>query len=113
MLRDRFVVAVKDQAVKQKLQLITDRSLDKAMTIARQHEQVKLQMREQQLEHDQHVADARVSPSPRKAGQYMNPKDGCTASKYRYLMSRDRLTRKCERCGYAEHLCRFVNLKVK
>ena len=38
-------MGVIDQAVKQKLQLITDLSLEKAVTIARQHEQVKLQMR--------------------------------------------------------------------
>ena len=37
MVRDGFVMGVRDQAVKQKLQLITDLSLDKAMTIARQH----------------------------------------------------------------------------
>ena len=95
---------VRDQAVKRKLQLITDLTLDKAMAIARQHEQVKLHMREQQLEQDQHDAEARVSPSPRTAGRYSKPKDRHTASKYRYSMSRDRLTRKCERCGYAEDL---------
>ena len=33
MVRDRFVMGVRDQAVKQ-LQLITDLSLEKAMTIA-------------------------------------------------------------------------------
>ena len=104
-------MGVVDQAVKQNLQLITDLSLEKAMTIARLHEQVKLQMREQQLEHDQHVAEARVSPSPRTAGRYTKPKDGHTASKYRYSMSRDRLTRKCERCGYAEHLRGGVALR--
>ena len=37
MVRDRFVMGVRDKAVKQELQLITDLSLDKAMTIARQH----------------------------------------------------------------------------
>ena len=91
MVRDRFVIGVRD------LQLITNLSLDKAMTIARQHEQVKLQMREQQLEQDQHVAEAKVSPSPRTAGRYTKPKDRHTASKYRYSMPRDRLTRMCER----------------
>ena len=74
------------------------------MTIARQHEQVKLQMGEQQLGEKQLVAEARGFPSPRTAGRYTKPTDGHTASKYRYSMSRDRLTRKCERCGYAEHL---------
>ena len=72
--------------MKQKLQKITDLSLEKAMsmTIARQHEQVELQMREQQLEYDQHVTEARVSPSPKTAGRYTKPKDRHTASKYRY-----------------------------
>ena len=88
-------MGVRNQAVKQKLQLITDLSLDKAMTIARHHEQVKLQMREQQLEQDQHVAEARVSSSPRTASRYTKPKVRHTASKYRYSMSRNRLTRKC------------------
>ena len=97
-------MGVRDQAVKRKLQLITDLSLDKAMSVARQHEQVKLQMREQQLEQDQHVAEARVSPSPRTAGRYTKPKDRHTASKYRYSTTRDRLPRKCERWDYAEHL---------
>ena len=115
MVKDRFVVGVRDQAVKGKLQLITDLSLDKAMSIARQHEQVKLQMREQQLEQDQHVAEVRVSPSPRTAGRYTKPKDRHTASKYRYSTTRDRLPRKCERWGYAEHLrggsCNKCNAK--
>ena len=44
-VRDRFVVGLKDMAVKQKLQLIADLSLDKAITIARQHEQVKEQLK--------------------------------------------------------------------
>ena len=83
--------------MKQKLQLVTELSLDRAMTTARQHEQVKLQMKEQQPEQEQHVAEARISVSPRTAGRYTKPKDRRTASKYRYSMSRDRLTRKCER----------------
>ena len=33
MVRDRFVMGVRDQAVKEKLQLISDLNLDKAMTI--------------------------------------------------------------------------------
>ena len=113
MVRGRFVMGVRDKAVKQKLQLITNLSLDKAMTIARQHEQVKLQMREQQLEQEQHVAEARVSPSPGTAGRYTKPKDGHTASRYRYSMSRDRLPRKWERCGYAEHLTHRVMMMVE
>ena len=92
-------MGVRDQAVKQTLQLITDPSLDKAMTIARQHEQVKLQTREQHLEQDQHVAEARVSPSPRIAGPYTKRKDRHTANN------------QCERCGYTEHFAERVALR--
>ena len=42
MVRDRFVMGINDPLVKQKLQLMgADLSLDKAVTIARQNEQVK------------------------------------------------------------------------
>ena len=45
-------------------------------------------MREHQLEHDRHVAEARVSQSPRTAGRYTKPKGRRTENKYRYSMSR-------------------------
>ena len=69
MIRDRFIMVIKDPSVKQKLQLITDLSLEKAVTIARQDEQVKSQMREQLHEN---VAEARVVP--RVAGRYAKDK---------------------------------------
>ena len=51
MVRDRFVMGINDPLVKQKLQLMAaDLSLDKAVSIARQNEQMKTQMREQ-LQH--------------------------------------------------------------
>ena len=46
-VRDRFVIGLNDYKLKEKLQLIHDLSLDKALEIARQHEQIKLQMKQQ------------------------------------------------------------------
>ena len=40
-VRDRIIVGLKDTIVKQKLELIDDLTLDQAITIARQHEQIK------------------------------------------------------------------------
>jgi hypothetical protein len=43
-VRDRFVVGLRDSHIKQKLQLKADPTLSDAITLARQHEQVKQQM---------------------------------------------------------------------
>ena len=49
-VRDRFVVGLQDISVKQKLQLMPDLTLSKAVDIARQHEQVKQQMAQQGIQ---------------------------------------------------------------
>ena len=46
-VRDRFVIGLKDQTVKHKLQLESDLTLERAVAIAHQHEQL-LQQRQQQ-----------------------------------------------------------------
>ena len=46
-VRDRLVLGVQDQELSQKLQLESNLTLDKAVTIARQHELVKTQIKEQ------------------------------------------------------------------
>ncbi|KAK7088508.1 hypothetical protein V1264_022419 [Littorina saxatilis] len=46
-LRDRFVVGLKDVRLKEKLQLTHDLTLSKAIEVARQHEQIKEQMKQQ------------------------------------------------------------------
>ena len=46
-VRDRFVVGLLDKKLKEKLQLTQDLTLPRALEIARQHEQVKLQLKEQ------------------------------------------------------------------
>lgn len=47
-VRDRFVVGLRDIKLKEKLQLIHDLTLSRALEIARQHEQIKKQIRDQQ-----------------------------------------------------------------
>ena len=59
------------------------------MTIARQNEQVKTQMREQ-LQHTAHISEARAG------GRYV--KDRCRAEP-----QKSQTAQKCERCGYAQH----------
>ena len=46
-ITDRLVLGLQDQELSQKLQLESDLTLDKAVTIARQHELVKTQIKEQ------------------------------------------------------------------
>ena len=90
MVRDRFVMGINDPLVKQKLQLMAaDLSLDKAVSIARQNEQVKTQMREQ-LQHTAHVSEARAGGRYLKDRRRAEPQKSQTAQK-------------CERCGYAQH----------
>ena len=66
-----------------------DLSLDKAVTIARQNEQVKTQMREQ-LQHTAHVSEARAGGRYVKDRRRAEPQKSQTAQK-------------CERCSYAQH----------
>ena len=83
-------MGINDPLVKQKLQLMAaDLSLDKAVTIARQNEQVKTQMREQ-LQHTAHVSEARAGGRYVKDRRRAEPQKSQTAQK-------------CERCGYAQH----------
>ena len=88
MVRDRFVMGINDPLVKQKLQLMAaDLSLDKAVTIARQNEQVKTQMREQ-LQHTAHVSEARAGGRYVKDRRRAEPQKRQTAKKRRAMWLR-------------------------
>ncbi len=73
-VRDRFVVGLIDRRLKEKLQLTHELTLSKAIEIARQHEQVKLQLKEQQIEERAETAETQskfrnkgqTQPSPNK-----------------------------------------------
>jgi hypothetical protein len=57
-VRDRLVIGLRDPVVKEKLQLMSELSLDRAINTARRGEMVKEQMREQRGEADE-VSDSR------------------------------------------------------
>ena len=74
-------MGIGDPLVKQKLQLMAaDWSLDKAVTIARQNEQVKTQMREQ-LQHTAHVSEARAGGRYVRDRRRAEPQKSQTAKK--------------------------------
>ena len=100
MVRDRFVMGIHDPSVKQKLQLISDLSLDKAVTIARQNEQVLSQMRAQQQ-------SARVvsEASTRSTGRYAKhptTRQRAPPPPHQRPQTTGHST-KCDRCGYSAH----------
>ena len=90
MIRDRFVMGINDPSVKQKLQLVTELSLDKAVMIARQNEQVKMEMRVQL--HEQ-VAEAKIVS---RTGTY-------ASREKRSPRQKPISTQNCDRCGYSQH----------
>ena len=55
-IRDRLVIGLRDSRVKEKLQLVSDLSLDKAITIARREEMIKEQMKLQERMKNEAVA---------------------------------------------------------
>ncbi|XP_014676826.1 PREDICTED: uncharacterized protein K02A2.6-like [Priapulus caudatus] len=88
-VRDRFVVGLLDRGVKQNLQLMPDLTLDKASAVARQHEQVKLQMVQQQASH-QEVSEAKFKQREHRP-------------KWKKDVSSHKTKQKCNRCGYDCH----------
>ncbi len=93
MVRDRFVVGLLDTSVKQKLQLVDNLTLGKAVDIARQHEQVKQQLVQQSAQQALEADEARRN-TQKKGKKVYAKKDTQNASKD---------VRKCQYCGYEKH----------
>ena len=68
-IRDRLVVGLKDQKTKEKLQLTYDLTLQKSLEIARQQEQIKAQMRDQNKASDIDEARKANKSRPRQPHQ--------------------------------------------
>ena len=68
-VRDRLVVGLIDRRLKEKLQLMHDLTLSKALEVARQHEQIKNQMKQQNgtVENDADEAKLRHSARGRRS----------------------------------------------
>ena len=101
MVRDRFVMGIHDPSVKQKLQLISDLSLDKAVTIARQNEQVLSQMRAQQ-QSARVVSEASTRSTGRYAKHPTTRRQRAPPPPHQRPQTTGHST-KCDRCGYSAH----------
>lgn len=94
-VRDRLVVGLRDSNVKQKLQLTHDLTLTKAIDIARQYEQVKQQLAQQQHNDAAQVNEARAFPKGKQKRPKNHPKSQQPQTQ--------KLPQRCERCGYDKH----------
>lgn len=93
-IRDRLVLGLNDQELSEKLQLETDLTLRKAITLARQHEQVKQEMTEQRR--GQHVDSVRH----KKSGQQFKPRHS-----FGHANSHSQAYRQhCGKCGRSHEL---------
>ena len=94
-VRDRFVAGLCDRTVKQKLQLNADLTLNKAVIMARQHEQVAEQLAQQlaQTQMGPGVNEARVRRRSKPQQKPFSPAPSASA----------KTSSKCSRCGYETH----------
>ena len=94
-IRDRLVLGLQDQELSQKLQLESDLTLDKAVTIARQQELVKTQIKEQR-----HGAAAAAVDSF-SGGQHQFTRGGRPSrrAKSKHAGTGTLTTQSCTRCG--------------
>ena len=109
-IRDRFVVGLNETIVRQKLELIDDLTLDRAITIARQHEQVKSQLAHQNQQLTQEVGEARSQPKRFSGKKEFKPRSTKTRSSTAQQASKTpewdfqgTHGQCCQRCGYESH----------
>ena len=101
---DCFVIGVQNNDISTKLQLIPDLSLEKAIQVARQTEQVKLQKTYQETKIDEARAHGRStnksSQRDKKPARYQS---GTPGKQHTKPQSQNRSNNKCGRCGYDRH----------
>ncbi|GFO02651.1 Pol polyprotein [Plakobranchus ocellatus] len=82
IIRDRFVVGLTDQKLKEKLQLIHDLTLKKALETARQHELIKSQMKAQAVVDLVSKNNSKASSNPKpRPGSSSNQRAACVKKK--------------------------------
>ena len=108
-IRDRLVVGLLDCRLKEKLQLLPDLTLSRALDVARQHEQIKLQMRtENGASASSHADELMRQPKPRgrgrgRGGGSRNRSGNMPQGRRSKGDTRptDRSHAQCRRCGYS------------
>ena len=104
-IRDRLVLGLQDQELSQKLQLESDLTFDKAVTITRQHELVKTQIKEQK-----HGAAAAIYSCSRGQHRFTRCGRPSHRAKSKQTGTGTCNTQSCTRCGtkHDKRNCPFV-----
>lgn len=122
-IRDRIVIGIMDKEVSHKLQLEADLTLEKAIQLARQSEQVKQQSAARvettvnEVRQKQYNSTKRSYDKPRQApGQKYENKQNCqrcnrTHDNRGNCPARNKRCRKCNKIGHFEAVCKTKMLK--
>ncbi|KAI4898509.1 hypothetical protein NFI96_006164, partial [Prochilodus magdalenae] len=124
-IRDRIVIGLTDSDVSQKLQLEPELTLEKAITVARQSEQIKKQ--QANLRAEKHVDELRSKMARRSNTKANNTsynkqerrkmeRDNCTRCGWSHngreqCPARNKTCRKCNKVGHFERVCKTKMVK--
>ncbi|XP_018403211.1 PREDICTED: uncharacterized protein LOC108780116 [Cyphomyrmex costatus] len=95
LIRDRIIIGIRDTRVSEKLQLINDLTVDKALEIARQAETQAREGKRLRQEVEEETKVDRVSQKRRNFPRHKFSNDGETSRRTEQV---------CGRCGYPNHL---------
>ncbi|GFO45821.1 Pol polyprotein [Plakobranchus ocellatus] len=113
IIRDRFVVGLTDQKLKEKLQLIHDLTLKKALETARQHELIKSQMKAQAVVDlvSKNNSKASSNPEPRP-GSSSNQRAACgRCGRQHGPRQCPAYGKECMKCGGRNHFAKVCHTK--
>ena len=113
IIRDRFVVGLIDQKLKEKLQLIHDLTLKKALETARQHELIKSQMKAQQAEVDL-VSKKQFKSFRTSSSKSSNQKANCGRCGRQHFPGQcPTHGKECLKCGGNNHFAKVYHTKPR
>ena len=113
IIRDRFVVGLIDQKLKEKLQLIHDLTLKKALETARQHELIKSQMKAQQAEVDL-VSKKQFNSFRPSSSKSSNHKANCGRCGRQHFPGQcPAHGKECLKCGGKNHFAKVCHTKPR
>ncbi|GFO14290.1 retrovirus-related pol polyprotein from [Plakobranchus ocellatus] len=113
IIRDRFVVGLTDQKLKEKLQLIHDLTLKKALETARQHELIKSQMKAQAVVDLVSKNDSKASSNPKpRPGSSSNQRAACgRCGRQHGPRQCPAYGEECMKCGGRNHFAKNCHTK--
>ncbi|GFN95005.1 retrovirus-related pol polyprotein from [Plakobranchus ocellatus] len=113
IIRDRFVVGLTDQKLKEKLQLIHDLTLKKALETARQHELIKSQMKAQAVVDLVSKNNSKASSNPKpRPGSNLNQRAACgRCGRQHGPRQCPAYGKECMKCGGRNHFAKVCHTK--